>query len=112
MGVYISMEMPTSCRACHLKMNCEDCEGWECVCLPLQMKIGYWGDLLADNRREDCPLIPVPEHGRLKDVDGLMERFSYSTGDTAEDRIWIRAVRRIIIEAPTVIPGDKEAGEC
>lgn len=53
----------------------------------------------------------VPDHGRLIDADGLMERFSYSTGDTAEDMIWIRAARRIIIEAPTIIPADKEGKE-
>lgn len=52
--------------------------------------------------------VPVPERGRLIDADALMERFSYSPGDTAEDRIWIRAARRIIIEAPTIIPADKE----
>lgn len=106
MGVYISMEMPTSCRACHLKMNCEDCEGWECVCLPLQMKIGYWGDLLADNRREDCPLISVPEHGRLIDGD-VAEVISYTdeSGDFADGVLyaadWIAA-------QPTIIPADKE----
>ena len=61
-----SMEIPTSCRACHLKMNCEDCEGLEYVCLPLHQQIGYLDDLLTDKRRDDCPLVPVTEHGRLR----------------------------------------------
>ena len=66
MGVYIKgMEMPTSCRVCHLKMNCDDCEGFECVCVPLHQRIGYLDDLLADKRRDDCPLVPVPPNGRL-----------------------------------------------
>ena len=54
------MEMPTSCRTCHLKINCDDCEGLECVCVPLHQEIGYLDDLLADKRRDDCPLVPVP----------------------------------------------------
>ncbi len=61
MGVYVKgVEMPTNCRACHLKINCDDCEGLECVCLPLHMEIGYLGDLLTDKRRDDCPLVPAP----------------------------------------------------
>ena len=65
------MEMPTSCRACHLKMNCDDCEGRECVCVPLHQKIGYLDDLLVDKCRDDCPLIEVPPHGDLIDRDAL-----------------------------------------
>lgn len=67
------MEMPTNCRACYLKMNCDDCEGLECVCVPLHQQIGYLGDLLTDKRREDCPLVPVPPHGKWeKHDDGIM----------------------------------------
>lgn len=67
MGVYIKgMEMPTSCRSCHLKINFDDCEGLECVCVPLLQEIGYLDDLLTDKRRDNCPLVSVPEHGRLK----------------------------------------------
>lgn len=65
------MEMPKSCCACRLKMNCDDCEGFECVCLPLHTQIGYLNDLLTDKRRDDCPLVPVPPHGRLIDADEL-----------------------------------------
>lgn len=63
------MEMPTSCRTCPMKMNCDDCEGWECVCVPLHKQIGYFDDLLTDKRRDDCPLVPVLPHGRLIDAD-------------------------------------------
>lgn len=50
------MEMPTSCRAYWLMMNCDSCEGLECVCVPLHQEIGCFEDLLTDKRREDCPL--------------------------------------------------------
>lgn len=95
MGVYIKgMEMPTSCRVCHLKMNCDDCEGFECVCVPLHQRIGYLDDLLADKRRDDCPLVPVPPHGDLIDRDALpLSRVEW------ED----------IVNAPTVL--EAEEGE-
>ena len=77
-GIYIKgIEMPTSCRACPMKMNCDDCEGLECVCVPLHILIGYVGDLLTDKRRDDCPLVPVPEHGDLIDRDALLKSIRY-----------------------------------
>lgn len=80
MGVYIKgMEMPKSCCACYLKMNCDDCEGYECVCLPLRTKIGYLDDLLTDKRRDDCPLVLVPPHGRLIDADAFLALVNDST---------------------------------
>ena len=97
------MEMPTSCRACHLKMNCDDCEGWECVCVPLRKQIGYLDDLLTDKRRDDCPLVPVPPHGDLIDRDELRgamfigEQCLYAW-DEIEDAI---------DSAPTIVPAEE-----
>ena len=68
------VEMPKNCRECWLKMNCDDCEGWECVCVPMHQQIGYLDDLLADKRRDDCPLVPVPPHGRLGDMDAIARK--------------------------------------
>ena len=54
-GVYIKgMEMPTSCGYCRFR--------YDGICHALQ-KTQY--------QREDCPLIPVPPHGRLGDLDKL-----------------------------------------
>lgn len=75
------IEMPKSCRACHLKMNCDDCEGWECVCVPLHQPIGYFDDLLTDKRRDDCPLVPVPDH-----VDAIFSTNYTETITTGENR--------------------------
>ena len=65
-GIYIPMEMPTHCMDCPFMVSRDndDCilqsdeanenfENWE------QMKAG-------------CPLVPVPEHGRLIDADALI----------------------------------------
>lgn len=102
-GVYFKgIEMPKSCRDCWLKMNCDECEGWECVCVPLHTSIGYFDDLLTDKRREDCPIIPVPDHGDLidkRDVQKLIYQ-GMPTKSLAD------AMSRLIFDAPTIIPAD------
>ena len=60
MGIYIKgMEMPTTCGKCKIK-NAIKCNRWELV-----------RSVLLDRHR-DCPLVPVPPHGRLIDVDAPM----------------------------------------
>ena len=104
MGVYIKgMEMPTSCRECHLEMNCDGCEGWECFCLPLQKEIGYWDHLLTDKRRDDCPLVPVPEHGDLID----REKIAYFKDDS-NLLDFDYAYRSQINSMPAIIPAEEE----
>lgn len=63
MGVYIpNIEMPTSCSACPLATRFFDGED---VCSML-------GTYVHDRDREDdCPLVPVPKHGRLIDADAF-----------------------------------------
>lgn len=55
---------------------------------------------LCDNATNDCPLIPVPDHGRLIDADALCE------GRVSNDNVVICAKC-----APTIIPADKEGEE-
>ena len=60
MGIYIKgMEMPKSCGYCPLRHEARD--GDEC----------YLGASLTEyqKRPDDCPLVPVPPHGRLIDAD-------------------------------------------
>lgn len=50
--------------------------------------------------------VPVPEHGRLIDADFLLAEY---------DHIHIGkpgGARLLIANAPTIIPADKEEGEC
>lgn len=117
MGVYIKdMAMPTSCRECWLKMNCDDCEGWECYCLLLQDEIGYLKDLLTDKRRDDCPLVSVPPHGRLIDADALRQTMYHEAFETDspmqkwDSGCWIRykMFERMEETAPTIIPASEE----
>lgn len=106
MSVYIDMEMPTSCRKCKLMMNCDNCEGWECYCLPLGKNIGYMDDdpgIPSEKRRDDCPLVPVPPHGDLIDAQEQMRLMQSSDYDTYDD--YSRAFD-LLDNAPTIIPAD------
>ena len=57
-------------------------------------------------RPDECPLIPVPEHGRLIDADALeyhADNVRDPMGRTEKTVMWKK-----IEAAPTIIPGDKE----
>lgn len=95
------MEMPTHCIDCPFMVSRDndDCilqsaeanenfENWE------QMKTG-------------CPLVPIPPHGRLGDLDALMDRIEH---DTPLSSTFEKIVRRYIENASTVIP-ESEEGE-
>lgn len=60
-----NMEMPKGCEGCPLCFLSSDGRNFFCT-----RQIGKRFDLsLAEQRQEDCPLIPVPEHGDLIDRD-------------------------------------------
>lgn len=66
MSVYIKgMEMPKSCSKCPLYayegQGMEACRALHAIEDGIILK--PW-----KNRREDCPLVPAPEHGRLIDA--------------------------------------------
>jgi hypothetical protein len=56
-------------------------------------------------RHPDCPLVPVPPHGRLIDADALLKKCEFVCTD---DDVDVRAVRYSVIEdAPTIIPAEE-----
>ena len=62
MGVYIKgMEMPKSCWDCYFQ-DCGNC------CLNDHKVVDK--RIIEDRIDDECPLIPVPPHGRLIDADG------------------------------------------
>lgn len=95
MSVYIkNMEMPKSCDECPCFSEYDACD-----------VTGSWK--FADEfdkgkeRLPDCPIVPIPNHGRLIDADKL----DYSNTDLLGNHI----VYMVDIEdAPTIIPADKE----
>ena len=111
-GIYIpGIEMPTSCAKCRLF-------NYEYGC-PFIGAVGY--ALTKGKRNEDCPLVPVPDHGRLIDADDMSEKdnkdFSVSIGTAvgfAAKQLMIMAhaqLQEAIEIQPTIVPADKEGKE-
>ena len=93
------MEMPPNCCQCPVNME---------IC-----KRGYKYLLehpeLYDKRANDCPLVPVPEHGRLIDADRLRhshcaECTLYPDNCLGDECDWDSIFH--IDHAPTIIPAD------
>lgn len=104
MGIYIpGMEMPKNCGECKLfgEYGC-----------PFVGPVGY--AVTEGRRNEDCPLIPVPTHGRLIDADALtkmcQEMQSIEWNSKASPYSWAYAYESFegdIDNAPTVIPAEE-----
>lgn len=87
------MEMPTSCKDC------------PCFCEEYFYCRAKEGDNIGlGNRPKDCPLVPVPPHGRLIDADALKE-FAYKR----QEETGIAACLDVldISLAPTIIEADE-----
>ena len=63
---------------------------------------------MRSGRADNCPLIPVPDHGRLIDADAILNEKGIGTQIAG----WGKMFHETVIEyAPTIIPTNKEAGE-
>lgn len=103
MGVYIDMEMPSSCFDCPLGISVN----FGVLCCPTHTIISDDNLFDADGRelrRQDwCPLIEVPEpHGRLGDLDALKTAFPCG------ESIRTESVRATIDHMPTIIQASTE----
>ena len=104
MGIYLpNMETPTSCGYCPFKHR--TMEGDECM-----FDVAY---TTYQSRPDDCPLVPVPAHGRLIDADALEETDPLLCDCIiAEDGFveWSEwgYSREQIRNAPTIIPASEE----
>lgn len=118
-GIYIPMEMPKSCP-CELVGI-----GYDLCCsfaggIPARVK-EYYECCQNDTRPSWCPLVPVPEHGRLIDADALENELKSrleKEGDgwmASEINMAQRAMRvsdyKIVKSAPTIIPASGKEGE-
>ena len=91
------MEMPTSCAKCKLFGE------YGCAF------IGAVGYALTEGRRsKDCPLVPVPPHGRLIDADEADSRFTPNYTELSDFQCgWNAAMKRVCKDAPAIIPADE-----
>lgn len=118
MGIYLSnMEMPTNCEKCPFL----DYEEGFCFASGAEGKSGWYEFTLRpgeikDRRHDDCPLVPVPPHGRLIDADALITTFcEWGTRLERGRKLVItmseakQAIVDIIEDAPTIIPASEES---
>ena len=93
------MEMP--------KDGCKDCilvnRKWLCDVCPL-LKREVTGNVERGGFQTDCPLVPVPPHGRLFDADVLMREMHNVILEDGEDR---RIFYSVIERQPTIIPAEE-----
>lgn len=94
------MEMPKNCGECKLyhieyPMYCLAVEGHRTVGAPYGMPRPDW-----------CPLIELPPHGRLGDLDALKAQYRYSEADSEDERVWMMNIRRAITNTPTIIEAE------
>lgn len=84
------MEIPTSCSRCFCMASCR-----------------LWKNIMHPefNRHRNCPLVPVPPHGRLGDLDALAESVTtpgiFSPVVSSEVLAFLR-------NAPTIVPAEED----
>ena len=103
-GVYIKgMQMPDGCPGCYFKY----------VMFRPHVKCNLLGcvykEIGPNGRLPDCPLIPVPDHGRLIDSDALPLEENVPTVMMYDGEKWLSAYE--LAMAPTIIPADKKDPE-
>lgn len=106
-GVYIKgMEMPKACCFCELY----EPDLYWCRAMKKDIDVDEYESVSSS-----CPLIPVPDHGRLIDADAFREEMDkhypfdkftqskHGEADAAKGTIIM-----MLANAPTIIPADKE----
>ena len=103
MGVYINeMEMPKNCGECYVGF---------CKQIGCELSIGF--DWYNINRHPDCPLVSVPQHGRLIDADAMFKDIcddinSMTDVGIAVDGQWLWDKLNDALEnAPTIFPAEE-----
>lgn len=122
MSIFVKgVEMPTSCQECPLKHR--GFNGSETVhyCYAICKEVSDDGEIDAA-----CPLLPVPPHGRLGDLDSLAllvlnwistqeKAYSHEDSNALAWRLGAKAmgnqIYRDIKAYPTVIPAEPEEEE-
>lgn len=99
------MEMPTRCGECKAfvcyKQSAFDMG--DCFCGITKE------DAKAKEKNADCPLVPVPAHGRLIDADALIRELEITEEDDHNGATLLMAVfLEVLKSAPTVIDAEEE----
>lgn len=101
MGIYIpGMEMPKSCGKCKAFVCYRQWAGdtGDCFCGITK------NDAEADGKNADCPLIPVPDHGRLIDADALCDKLEKAGKIKPYLEGALNVAISFALTSPTIIP--------
>ena len=109
-GIYIKgMEMPESCHDCRFCGWSNFWQAYDCYMTKNHALLLFNGEKTnidtktRNGRADNCPLIPVPDHGRLIDADALKK-------DLTKFYDGIVTAKRLIDEQPTIIPAEEGEG--
>lgn len=91
------MRMPKSCYECALETDYGTCGYYS-----YYVEAGH--DSEINKRRDDCPLIEIPPHGRLIDADALLENGWYLARINYHEGKYESALLTI---APTIIEAEE-----
>lgn len=92
------MEMPTSCCACFCA------RGNECGITRYKPTFEEW----YEDGVKECPLVPVPPHGRLIDADALIKELTLDDEDGNSGASLLMAIfLEVLKAAPTIIPAEE-----
>ena len=100
MGIYINMEMPEGCYYCPFADGVWQVDK-RCVINGKEMPRDRWN---MQQNHINCPLIPVPKHGRLIDADAILKDKGMGTQIVG----WGKMYHETVIEyAHTIIPAEE-----
>lgn len=103
------MEMPVTCCHCPLMGYDPDREWYDSMARTGAHVCVLTGELIDNTKREDhCPLVHVPEHGRLIDADAELERLKHCMFQS--DMATTTAVgmyEKWLKNTPTIIPAEE-----
>lgn len=98
------MEIPTSCFQCEFRTKI-DPNNLMCIISQKTFEDRFYH---IEHRDESCPLVPVPEHGRLIDADAMQEEWYRLNFDRKISDGTLAYWNYQLSKMPTIIPADKE----
>ena len=110
-GIYIKgIEMPNDCRDCAFETYYLNCGETRCRATGKTLATDFKA-ISFDGRANDCPLVAVPNHGRLIDADALQKSIEYVAGLDWNINVGaskgLEAAAYMVEDAMTIIPADK-----
>ena len=106
---WLNREMPTSCGDCKAFVCYKQWAGdmGDCFCGITKE------DAKAKEKNADCPLVPVPPHGRLIDADALFRKVKTECNPYGKPTIEFESGKKVlemIENAPTIIEAEEGDG--